>query len=352
VTALSWPGVLGPLLAGADLPVGAVRWAMGEVLAGEATPAQIAGFAIALRAKGETAAELGALVDAMLAVATPLPLTPGPCLAAGATLVDTCGTGGDRSGTVNLSTMAALVVAGAGAVVVKHGGRGATSQTGSADLVEALGIPLTLHPRAVARCVADAGIGFCFAPAFHPAMRHAAPARRELGVPTFFNIIGPLANPARPQAQLVGVADARLAALVAGVLAARGTSALVVHGGDGLDELTLSGPTRVWEVRDGLVTEASVQPGDVGLGTAPVAALVGGDATHNAGVTRDLLAGRLGGPVRDAVLLNAAAALVAARPGGSALLPRLRDGLASARAALADGAAQDALERWVTVAQA
>ena len=339
-----WPELLSLLLAGEDLAAAQATWAMGEVLAGDATPAQVAGFAVALRAKGETAAEIGGLVDAMLAVCPPLPVPPG------ARVVDTCGTGGDRASTVNISTMAALVVAGCGEVVVKHGNRAASSASGSADVLEALGVAVALPPAAVAACVADAGIGFCFAPVFHPAMRHAAVPRRELGVPTFFNVLGPLANPARPPVQAVGVADGRLAPVVAGVLAARGVSALVVRGEDGLDELTLAGPSQVWSVRDGVVDPLVVTPEAVGLPRAPVAALVGGDAAHNAGVVRELVAGGARGPVRDAVLLNAAAALVAAGPPGD-LVEGLRAGVARGAEALDSGAASAVLDRWVRVSR-
>jgi len=341
--AYSWPSLLTRLLAGHALDARDTAWAMAEILAGDATPAQVAGFAVALRAKGETAGEIAGLVTAMLDVCAPLPLPPG------VRAVDTCGTGGDRAQTVNISTMAALVVAGCGETVVKHGNRAASSASGSADVLEALGVAVALPPAGVAACVAAAGIGFCFAPVFHPAMRHAAVPRRELGVPTFFNVLGPLANPARPPVQAVGVADARLAPVVAQVLAGRGTSALVVRGDDGLDEITLATTTRVWSVRDGQVREAVVAPEDVGLQRAPVRALLGGDAAHNAEVVRRLVAGEERGPVRDAVLLNAAAALVAAASAeGSGSLPeRLRAGIERGVAALDSGAAADALSRWV-----
>jgi len=340
----TWPALLTRLLAGAALSADDTTWAMGEVLAGDASPAQVAGFAVALRAKGETAEEIRGLVEAMLAVCAPLPLPPGT------RAVDTCGTGGDGASTVNISTMAALVVAACGETVVKHGNRAASSASGSADVLEALGVAVGLPPEGVAACVAEVGIGFCFAPVFHPAMRHAAVARRELGVPTFFNVLGPLANPARPAAQLVGVADARLAEVVAGVLAARGVSALVVHGDDGLDELTLSGPSWVWEVRDGVVVPGEVSPGDVGLPPAPVSSLRGGDAAHNAEVARRLLAGQLG-PVRDAVVLNAAGALVAAaRSAEGPLSARLGAAAARAGEALESGAAAKVLERWARAA--
>lgn len=344
--ASSWPELLALLLGGTALTSGQTAWAMREVLAGDASPAQVAGFAVALRAKGETAAEITGLVEAMLAVCAPLPLPPG------VRAVDTCGTGGDRSNTINISTMAALVVAACGQTVVKHGNRAASSASGSADVLEALGVAIGLPPAGVAACVAEAGIGFCFAPVFHPAMRHAAVPRRELGVPTFFNVLGPLANPARPGVQAVGVADVRLAPVVAGVLAGRGVTALVVRGDDGLDELTLATTSRVWEVRDGGVVEHVVEPAEIGLAVAPVRALVGGDPDHNAEVVRRLVADREPGPIRDAVLLNAAAALVAAAPAGDGDLPtRLRAGIERGAQALDSGGAAAVLARWVAASQ-
>jgi anthranilate phosphoribosyltransferase len=313
---------------------------MGEVMAGDASPAQVAGFAVALRAKGETAAEVAGLVEVMLAEAAPVTVA--------GRVVDTCGTGGDRSNTVNLSTMAALVVAGAGVPVVKHGNRAASSACGSADLLEALGVVVDLPPEAVGPCVEQVGIAFCFAPVFHPGMRHAAVARRDLGVPTVFNVLGPLTNPARPAAQAVGVADARLAPVMAGVLAARGADALVFRGDDGLDELTTTGPSTVWVVVGGAVREESFDPASIGVPRADLAALRGGDAAYNAGVARTLLAGEAG-PVRDAVLLNAAAAIAAFAGGDDPLVERLRTGWAEAAAALDSGAAGAVLERWVAV---
>ena len=312
-------------------------WAMAEIMTGEATPAQVAGFAVALRSKGETAPEVAGLVAAMLEHAAPLSID-GP-------VVDTCGTGGDRAHTVNISTMAALVVAGAGATVVKHGNRAASSACGSADLLEALGVVVYLPPDGVAACVARAGIGFYFAPVFHPALRHADVPRRELGVPTFFNFLGPLTNPASPAAQAVGVADARMAPVMAGVLAARGTSALVFRGDDGLDELTTTGTSTVWVVAAGSVSEQSLDPADLGVPRAELADLRGADAAFNAAVARRLLDGERG-PVRDAVLLNAAAGLAAHNGESGSLLDRLRPALASATAALYGGAAAAALERW------
>ncbi len=336
----SWPAVLSALLRGESLSSADTAWVMGEVMAGDASPAQVAGFAVALRAKGETAAEVAGLVEVMLAEAAPVTVA--------GRVVDTCGTGGDRSNTVNLSTMAALVVAGAGVPVVKHGNRAASSACGSADLLEALGVVVDLPPDAVGPCVEQVGIAFCFAPVFHPGMRHAAVARRDLGVPTVFNVLGPLTNPARPAAQAVGVADARLAPVMAGVLAARGADALVFRGDDGLDELTTTGPSTLWVVVGGAVRQESFDPASIGVPRADLVTLRGGDATYNAGVARALLAGAAG-PVRDAVLLNAAAAIAAFAGGDDPLVERLRTGWTEAAAALDSGAAGAVLERWVAV---
>ncbi len=336
----SWPALLSELIRGGHLTSADTAWAMGEIMAGQASEAQVAGFAIGLRTKGETAAEVAGLVRAMLDAAAPLAVH-GP-------VVDTCGTGGDRAHTVNLSTMAALVVAGAGATVVKHGNRAASSACGSADLLEALGVVVDLPPEGVAGCVARVGIGFCFAPVFHPALRHAAVARRELGVPTFFNFLGPLANPARPGAQAVGVSDAAMAPVIAGVLAERGTSALVFRGDDGLDELTTTATSTVWAVAHGSVTRHSVDPADLGLPRAELADLRGADAAHNAAVARRVLNGERG-PVRDAVLLNAAAGLAALDGGTEPIVDRLRPALAKAAQALDGGAAARTLQRWVSV---
>jgi anthranilate phosphoribosyltransferase len=330
--------VLSTLVDGTDLPAEATAWAMGEIMSGAATSAQIAGFVIALRAKGETVDEVEGLVRAMYSHATPITV-PGRA-------VDVVGTGGDRAHTVNISTMAALVAAGAGVRVVKHGNRAASSVCGAADLLEELGIPLDLPVPRVAEIADEVGITFCFAPVFHPALRHAAVPRRELGVPTTFNFLGPLANPARPSGQAVGVADARMAAIVAGVLAGRGVSALVFRGDDGLDELTTTTTSRVWIVRDGEVHEERLDPGALGVPPASADALRGGDAPYNAEVARRLLAGEAG-PVRDAVLLNAAAALVAYDGIQGDLVSLLGPALERAADAVDSGAAADVLARWV-----
>jgi anthranilate phosphoribosyltransferase len=336
----TWPALLTSLLAGEDLATHETHWAMGQVMAGEATPAQLAGFVTALRAKGETTGEVLGLATAMLDHAPPVDVE-GP-------IVDTCGTGGDRAHTVNISTMAAIVVAATGAKVVKHGNRAASSACGSADLLEALGVAVDLGPYDVATCVGQIGIGFCFAPVFHAGMRHAATARRELGVPTVFNFLGPLTNPARPSAQAVGVSDPRIAPVMAGVLAQRGTSAVVFRGNDGLDELSTATMSRVWITRHGGVDEEIVNPVELGIPAPPTDGLRGADAAYNAEVARRLFAGD-SGPVRDAVLLNAAAALVALDPGDVSLTARLREGMTVAATALDNGAAGQLLERWVQV---
>ena len=335
-----WPGVLGTLAARRDLTTEQARAAMAEILDGAATPAQIAGFIVALRMKGETVDELGGLVDAMLAAAERVTLAPDQ------PVVDIVGTGGDRAHTINVSTLSALVVAGAGGRVCKHGNRAASSATGSADLLEALGVRIDCGPEEVARCVAEAGIGFCFAPRFHPAMRHAGPPRRELGIATAFNFLGPLANPAGVRRLMIGVADPSMSERMVGVLAARGSErVLVVHGDDGLDELTVSTTSTVVELRDGEVREYPVDPKELGIAPAPTEALVGGDPATNAELARRVLAGDAG-PHRDVVCLNAAAGLLVA-----GMVDDLADGLQAARAAIDGGGAADALDRLVAVSK-
>jgi anthranilate phosphoribosyltransferase len=333
----SWPEVLGALIARQDLSADQSSWAMGEILAGEASPAQIAGFAVALRGKGETIEELEGLVDAMYDHATPLVVT--------GRVLDVVGTGGDRSMSVNISTMAAIVAAGAGVPVVKHGNRSASSKAGSADVLEALGIRLDLPAAAVARMGEQVGITFCFAAAFHPALRHAAVPRRELGIGTTFNFLGPLAHPAKPEAQAIGCADLRMAPLMAGVFARRGVDAWVFRGEDGLDELTTTTTSRVWAVQDGEVQEFVVDPDRFGVGGGTPDGLRGRDASYNAEVVRRLVAGE-SGQVRDAVLLNAGAALaVHAREAGSHE-ERLARGISRAKESIDSGGARDVLERW------
>jgi anthranilate phosphoribosyltransferase len=349
-----WPEVLGRLFLRQELSEQLAGAALAEILTGVATPAQIGAFVAGLRTKGETVAEMLGLVRAMQAHAEPVPVPPG------AELVDTCGTGGDRSGSINVSTIAAFVVAGAGARVCKHGGRAASSMAGSADVLEALGVVIDLGPTGVVACIERAGIGFCFAPRFHPAMRHAGPVRRELGVPTVFNFLGPLANPARARRQVVGVSDPTMARTMLGVLVANGARhAMVVHGADGLDELSTTGPSEVLvydEAVDGSLAAAGwtdwsprrlvIEPASLGLAPATVADLRGGDPATNATMVRRVLAGEPG-PCRDIVLLNAAAGLVVA-----GAVADLGEGVTRAAAAIDDGRAGALLDRLVQVSQA
>lgn len=343
VAARTWPGVLTPLMRGEDLSADDTAWAMDRIMSGEATDVQIAGFAVALRAKGETVREVTGLVRAMYEHATTIHV-PGRT-------VDIVGTGGDMAKTVNISTMSAIVLAGAGAKVVKHGNRASSSASGSSDVLGKLGVNLDLPPQRVVEVAEEAGITFCFAVKFHPALRYAAKARAELGAPTTFNILGPLTNPAQVRSQAIGVADLRMAPIVAGVLAERGNSALVFRGDDGLDELTTTATSRVWTARDGVVREQAFDPRDVGLDLVPVEALRGADASYNADVARRLLAGETGA-VRDAVLLNAAAALVALDPGEGTLEEQLTAGMAKAAESIDSGSAGRALERWVKASNA
>ncbi|MBV9022227.1 MAG: anthranilate phosphoribosyltransferase [Streptomycetaceae bacterium] len=339
----TWPDVLSRLLAGHDLSGEDTAWAMERIMSGEATDVQIAGFAVALRAKGETIQEVAGIVQTMYEHANLIDV-PGPT-------VDIVGTGGDRAKTVNISTMSAIVVAGTGTKVIKHGSRAASSASGASDVLGCLGINLELSPERVAEVAAEAGITFCFAVKFHPALRHVVKARRELGIATIFNFLGPLTNPARVTAQATGVADARMAPIVAGVLAERGSSALVFRGEDGLDELTTTATSQVWEVRDGKVELTPFDPRDVGIDLVPVEALRGADAAYNAEVARRLLAGERG-PVREAVLLNSAAALVALESGGGPLEERIAAGIARVAESIDSGAAQRVLERWVAASNA
>ncbi|PUA80624.1 anthranilate phosphoribosyltransferase [Nocardioides currus] len=335
----TWPDVLSTLTARRDLTAEQTSWAMATILAGEATPAQIAGFAVALRAKGETVDEVTALADAMLAA--------GNSISVEGRLLDVVGTGGDRSMSVNISTMAAIVAAGAGARVVKHGSRSASSTSGSADVLEQLGIRLDLPIARVAEVAAEAGITFCFAAAFHPAMRHAAVPRRELGIATSFNLLGPLTNPARPAAQAIGCADPAAAPVMAGVFASRGVDAWVFRGDDGLDELTTTTTSTLWAVHGGEVHQSVVDPAVLGVAPATTEDLRGGDAAHNADVVRRVMDGETG-PVRDAVVLNAGAALAVHDAPTTEPMTALADGIARAAKAIDDGAARATLDRWVT----
>jgi anthranilate phosphoribosyltransferase len=333
----SWPELLSRLIAGTDLNSQDTLWAMDQVMSGVATHAQVSAFLVALRIKGETPAEIAGLADGMLSHACRVQVPQ--------RAVDVVGTGGDQAHTVNISTMAALVTAAAGAPVVKHGNRAASSRCGAADVLEALGVVIDLGPEQVAQCVAEAGIGFCFAPRFHPAMRHAAGVRREIGIPTAFNFLGPLINPAQPSVGLVGCADLRMAPVMAQVLADRGASALVVRGDDGLDEVTTTTTTSVWVVDGGAVRRDQVDPAALGVPVGRLEDLRGGDPAANADAVRCLLAGDHG-PVRDAVLLSAAAALVAHRGLSGDLIGDLREMAQRAAEAIDSGAATALLKRW------
>ncbi|MFC9675383.1 anthranilate phosphoribosyltransferase [Streptomyces sp. NPDC056949] len=339
----SWPQLLNGLLEGRDQSADDTAWAMDRIMRGEATDVQIAGFAVAMRAKGETVEEISGLVRSMYEHANVIEV-PGDT-------VDIVGTGGDGAKTVNISTMSAIVIAGTGAKVVKHGNRAASSASGASDVLEKLGVNLELPPKRVAEVAEEAGITFCFAVKFHPALRHVAAARSQLGIRTTFNFLGPLTNPAKVRAQAVGVADARMAPIVAGVFAERGHSSLVFRGDDGLDELTTTATSRIWVVRDGAVREEAFDPRDVGLELVPVSALRGADASYNAEVARRLLDGERG-PVRDAVLLNSAAALVALTPGDGPLTDQIRAGMARAAESIDSGAAKRTLERWMAASNA
>lgn len=337
-----WATLISTLIAGDDLSAAAAGAAMSTILAGDATPAQIAGFVVALRSKGESVDELAAMLDAAMSEATIVELNDEERSAA----VDVVGTGGDGSHSINVSTMAAIVTAAAGAPVCKHGNRSASSKCGTADVLELLGVAIEQAPKGVAACVRDAGIGFCFAPSFHAAFRFAGPPRREMGVATAFNLIGPMANPGRVRNQLIGVADPRFASTMLGALERQGvTSAWVVHG-DGLDELTTCGVSDVWELRDGEQRSFTIEPGDVGLARATSADLRGGAPEENAEAVHRVLAGDAG-PHRDVVVLNAGAALVVA--GRAADLAK---GVRTAEAAIDDGRAAATLERFVAVSQA
>jgi anthranilate phosphoribosyltransferase len=332
-----WPHALSKVAAHEPLSPDEAAEAMRQVMAGEATPTQLGGLLMALRTKGETVDEIDGFARTLLEFANPV-VPPSP-------VIDTCGTGGDRSGTFNISTIAAIVASGAGVPVAKHGNRAASSNCGSADLLEELGVRIDLEATGVERCLAEAGIAFMFAPVFHPAMGHAAPVRRELRVPTVFNFLGPLTNPARPFAQVVGVSDPRMLPLMAEVLARRGVRAKLFRGADGLDELTTTGPSTVFEVAGGEVDETTLDPDDVGLSRASAEDLRGGDAVASASIARAVLEGKPG-PRRDVVLLNAAAALeVAGRASG------LADGVEMAARSIDSGDAAATLERWVAASR-
>lgn len=354
----TWPLVLSHLLAGADLSADEASWAMTEILSGSATPSQIGGFAMALRAKGESAPEVAAFVAVMLDHALVVSRPRGPEV-----VLDVAGTGGDQSGSVNISTMAALVCAAVGAPIVKHGNRAASSQTGTADVLEELGVAIDLTPEAVAQSVLEAGIGFCFAPNHHPSLKYAGPTRRELGVPTVFNILGPLTNPGLATTALVGCANAVLAPVMAQVLHQRGVSAIVVRSDDGLDEISTGAATTAWDATGRDVQVVRIEPEALGIVRVDRRLLIGGDRARNALLLRLTLGGEPPiGPdaeavtaIREVVALNAAAALVAYQASGQSatapLLDRIAEQLPVAREAIASARPLSLLERWATLTQ-
>ena len=344
-TTPSWPGILSTIVDGRDLSIGESEWAMTQVVVGEATPAQIAGLLVALRIKGETVDEIVGFRDAALANAAQLPVSP-DCL-------DIVGTGGDPYGAVlNISSVASIIAAAAGVPVVKHGNRGASSSSGASDVLQSLGLNLDLPPERVAGVLDEVGITFAFAALFHPGFRHAGPIRRELGIPTLFTILGPLCTPARPHASAVGVADLARVPLMVGVFQTRGATALVYRGDDGIDKLTTTGHSRVWEITRGAVTEHDIDPAEFGIPRARIDDLLGRDPEHNAGVIRSVLAGDRG-PVRDVVLLNAAAGLTAFDLSQSPeqldipIRERMATQLTRAANAIDNGAAAAKLDEWV-----
>ncbi len=337
----TWPPLLKQLVARVDLSEEDTAWAMDQIMSGAASPARIAGFAVALRAKGETPSEIAGMAATMLAHAKRVELDR--------PAVDIVGTGGDGSNSVNISTMATIVTAAAGAPVAKHGNRSASSKSGAADVLEALGVTISLPPEDVQRSLTEVGVGFFLASAFHPALRHAGPVRGELGIPTTFNLLGPLTNPAQPGSALIGCAYEDKTRVLAEVFARRGTTALVVRGDDGLDEITTTTTSTVWVVSGGTVTSRSLDPATLGVPRASAADLRGGDAASNAQVVRELVGGKPG-PVRDAVLINAAAALAAFNGFSGSLEDDLRSGLAKAAEAIDSGAAAALLDRWIAFA--
>lgn len=341
MSSLDWAGLIAKLESGLDLEPREAQSAMREVLEDRADKEILKTFLLALKNKGETPEEVGALVEQMYQFCSPISITE--------RAVDTVGTGGDGAHTINISTTAAIIAAAAGSRVVKHGNRAASSKSGAGDLLEALGVAINLDGEKVAKTVSELGIGFCFAPVFHPAMRFAAPARKELGTATVFNILGPLANPAKPKAAAIGVANDRMNLVMAQVLAERGVEGFVFRGDDGLDEITLATTTSVLTIGNGEIASDRVDAKDFGLDNAPISALVGGDAQENARVTRAIFAGERGAP-RDAVLLNAAAA-IAAFDGDFQISvhERLSKSLAKASEAVDSGKANELLNSWVTL---
>jgi anthranilate phosphoribosyltransferase len=338
-----WKQTLAKLNSGLDLEADEIQAVMRQILEGSADTEDVKSFLLALKAKGETAEEVSALVAEMYRHSAPISITE--------RAVDTVGTGGDGAHTINISTTAAIIAAAAGARVVKHGNRAVSSRSGASDFLEALGVVPGLDGKGVERTVRELGIGFCFAPIFHPAMRFAAPARKELGVPTVFNILGPLANPAQPKAAAIGVANERMHLVMAQVLADKGCDGFVFRGDDGLDEITLATTTSVLIIGNGEIKSDRIDAKDFGLGHAPLEAIVGGDAAENAEISRAIFKGERGAP-RDAVLLNAAAAIAAFEGNfNQDIRSRINAGLARASEAVDSGAATELLNRWAALTQ-
>jgi len=342
-SAPTWPSVLSALVEGRDLTIGEATWAMEEVVTGAATPSQIAALLTGLRFKGETVDEIVGFRDAALAHALPIAITP--------RVLDIVGTGGDPHGALNISSAASIIAAAAGAAVVKHGNRAASSKSGANDVLEALGVDVELEPERLAAVFDEVGITYLNASKFHAGFRHAGPVRREIGIPTLFNILGPLCNPARPEASAVGVADLERVPLVVGVFQTRGATALVYRGDDGLDKVTTTGHTHLWEVSRGSVTEHDIDPAELGIARASIEDVLGRDPAYNADVIRAVLAGERG-PARDIILLNTAAALTAYRLAETPeareipIRERLADALARAAETVDSGAAAAKLEAW------
>jgi anthranilate phosphoribosyltransferase len=335
---LKWQEFLGELDSGHDLSVESIQWCMNEILTGNASDDLIKRFLLSLKAKGETPQEIGALVSQMYRYSSPISITE--------RAVDTVGTGGDGANTINISTTAAIITAAAGVKVIKHGNRAATSKSGSADLLESLGIKINLQGKGVEETFAQLGIGFCFAPVFHPAMRFAANARKELGTPTVFNILGPLANPAAPKAAAIGVSNEKMMPVMAKVLLEKGVDGFVFRGDDGIDEITLASTTTISTLSNQNISSGKIDPEDFQIPRSPISDLEGGDSSHNAGITMQIFEGKFG-PHRDAVLLNAAAA-IAAYEGRSdlGLNERIETALLRAAEAVDSGAAKKLVQQW------
>ena len=340
---LTWSHIAEVLDGKKDLSIDEVHWAMGQILEGAASVEDVKNYLIKLGAKGESASEISAMIDQMYAFSAPISIPD--------RAVDIVGTGGDGYNTINISTTAAIITTAAGARVVKHGARAASSKSGAADFLEALGVNININGEGVAEIVRQIGIGFCFAPKFHPALRHAAPARKELGVSTIFNVLGPLANPAKPVGIAVGVAKEKFQPIMAEVLARRGCEGFVFRGDDGIDEISLSTTSTVYQVSEGNYRIEKFDPTNLGIETAPIEALVGGDADYNVKVARDIFAGKEGA-ARDAVTLNAAAAIAAFKGDFSlSVEQQFANGLVLARQAIDSGAASALVEKWAKLSQ-